>query len=261
MSTQVTPPAPVAAQGTDIELADTLSALIACELDAIDARRHRVLAPALGPTTSEAARELHLPRVGLALSGGGVRSATFALGLMRGLAHPQEDLPSANNAAPKTLASQGLLGRLDYLSSVSGGGYTAAMYGRLVASYGMKCAQGLMAASNSPVLAWLRRNGRYLTPAGSRDIGIAVVTFLRAWIAIHAEFMVACIALGLLVIGPHLWQHTYQVLEPVSWQKWHTPWWAVAAAFWAATAPGLLAGYWSARDEPDNEARSVLLNV
>ena len=261
MSTQATPPAPVAAQGTDIELADTLSALIACELDAIDARRHRVLAPALGPTTSEAARELHLPRVGLALSGGGVRSATFALGLMRGLAHPQEDLHSANNAAPKTLASQGLLGRLDYLSSVSGGGYTAAMYGRLVASYGMKCAQGLMAASNSPVLAWLRRNGRYLTPAGSRDIGIAVVTFLRAWIAIHAEFMVACIALGLLVIGPHLWQHTYQVLEPVSWQKWHTPWWAVAAAFWAATAPGLLAGYWSARDEPDNEARSVLLNA
>jgi hypothetical protein len=261
MSTQPTSLAPTPVQGTDIELADTLSALNAAELDAIDARRHRVLATPLGPTTAEAARELHLPRVGLALSGGGVRSATFALGLMRGLAHPQEDLPSAHNAPPKTLASQGLLGRLDYLSSVSGGGYTAAMYGRLVASYGLKCAQGLMAASNSPVLAWLRRNGRYLTPAGSRDIGIAVVTFLRAWIAIHAEFMVACIALGLVVIGPHLWQHTYQVLEPANWQKWHTPWWVLAAAFWAATAPGLLTGYWSARDEPDNEARSVLLNA
>ena len=43
------------------------------------------------------------PLVGLALSGGGVRSATFALGLLRGL------------------AAQGLLRRVDYLSSVSGG--------------------------------------------------------------------------------------------------------------------------------------------
>ena len=263
MSTQPTAPAPAPepAQRADIELADTLSALNAVELDAIDARRRCVLALPLGPTTPRAARELNLPRVGLALSGGGVRSATFALGLMRGLAHAQEDAPINSDAPPQTLASQSLLGRLDYLSSVSGGGYTAAMYGRLVASYGLKCAQGLMAASNSPVLAWLRRNGRYLTPAGSRDIGIAIVTFLRAWIAIHAEFMVACIALGLLVIAPHLWQHTYQVFEPTNWQKWHTPWWVVAAAFWAATAPGLLAGYWSARDEPDNEARSVLLNA
>lgn len=261
MSTQPTSPAPAPAPRADIELADTLSALNAAELDAIDARRRCVLALPPGSTTPEAARELRLPRLGLALSGGGVRSATFALGLMRGLAHPQEDVPINSSAPPRTLASQSLLGRLDYLSSVSGGGYTAAMYGRLVASYGFKCAQGLMAASNSPVLAWLRRNGRYLTPAGSRDIGTAMVTFLRAWIAIHAEFMVACIALGLVVITPHLWQHTYQVLEPANWQKWHTPWWVVAAAFWAATAPGLLAGYWSARDEPDNEARSVLLNA
>ncbi len=261
MSTPQNAPAPTPAQGADIELADTLSALNSAELDAIAARRHRVLGTALGPTTAQATRELHLPRVGLALSGGGVRSATFALGLMRGLARPQEDIPTGSGEASKTLASQGLLGRLDYLSSVSGGGYTAAMYGRLVASYGLKCAQGLMAASNSPVLAWLRRNGRYLTPAGSRDIGIAVVTFLRAWIAIHAEFMVACILLGLVVIGPHLWQQTYQVLEPAHWQKWHTPWWVLAATFWVGAAPCLLAGYWSARDEPDNEARSVMLSA
>ena len=253
------------ADSADVELADTLAALSAAELDAIDNRRRHVLSPPLGPTTPKLTRELNLPRVGLALSGGGVRSATFALGLMRGLAHLQDDAAVAPSnspdAPPKSLASQGLLGRLDYLSSVSGGGYTAAMYGRLVASYGLKCAQGLMAASDSPVLAWLRRNGRYLTPAGSRDIGIAMVTFLRAWIAIHAEFMVACIALGLVVIGPHLWQHTYQVLEPASWQDWHTPWWTAAAAVWVATAPGLIAGYWAARDEPDNEARSVLLNA
>ncbi|AVP99862.1 hypothetical protein C7S18_22975 [Ahniella affigens] len=42
---------------------------------------------------------------GLALSGGGIRSATFALGILQGL------------------QARGLLGDFDYLSSVSGGGY------------------------------------------------------------------------------------------------------------------------------------------
>jgi hypothetical protein len=51
----------------------------------------------------EAALEMEL--VGLALSGGGIRSATFNLGVLQGL------------------ASLGLLKRFDYLSTVSGGGY------------------------------------------------------------------------------------------------------------------------------------------
>ena len=87
------------------------------------------------------------------------------------------------------------------------------MYGRLVATYGLREALALMASSRSPVLGWLRRNGRYLTPAGSRDTGIAVVTYLRSWLAIHTEFMFACILLALLVVAPHLWQHTFQTLD------------------------------------------------
>jgi predicted acylesterase/phospholipase RssA len=51
----------------------------------------------------EAALDMEL--VGLALSGGGIRSATFNLGVLQGL------------------ASLGLLKRFDYLSTVSGGGY------------------------------------------------------------------------------------------------------------------------------------------
>jgi len=43
--------------------------------------------------------------VGLCFSGGGIRSATFNLGILQGL------------------AELGLLRRFDYLSSVSGGGY------------------------------------------------------------------------------------------------------------------------------------------
>ncbi len=46
----------------------------------------------------------------LTLSGGGIRSATFALGVLQGLAH------------------LGILGSFDYLSTVSGGGYTGGWY-------------------------------------------------------------------------------------------------------------------------------------
>jgi hypothetical protein len=48
---------------------------------------------------------LHLQLVGLAISGGGIRSATFALGLLQGLAELD------------------MLKRFDYISTVSGGGY------------------------------------------------------------------------------------------------------------------------------------------
>ncbi len=54
-------------------------------------------------STDQAARRAHLS--GLAFSGGGIRSATFNLGVLQGLAHLK------------------LLNKFDYLSTVSGGGY------------------------------------------------------------------------------------------------------------------------------------------
>lgn len=81
----------------------TAAAIEAAERAAIDARREAagVAGPEHGPTST----------IGLALSGGGVRSATFCLGLIRGL------------------AQNGLLPRFDYLSTVSGGGYAGAALG------------------------------------------------------------------------------------------------------------------------------------
>ena len=104
---------------------------------------------------------------GVAFSGGGIRSATFALGVIQSMSDAR------------------MLPFLDYLSTVSGGGYIGAMWGRLVATYGLQAAQQLVVDSGAPVLHWLRRNGRYLNPAGSRDTGIAVATYLRSWLAIH----------------------------------------------------------------------------
>src|SRR5262245_28585293 len=51
--------------------------------------------------------------IGLALSGGGVRSATFGLGILQ------------------ALASKRLIGEIDYVSTVSGGGYIGAFLTRL----------------------------------------------------------------------------------------------------------------------------------
>ena len=70
------------------------------------------------------------PAFGLALSGGGIRSATFALGVLQGLA--QTSAPS--NVPAKDLDTEpqkSLLARFDYLSTVSGGGYIGAFLGSL----------------------------------------------------------------------------------------------------------------------------------
>lgn len=238
-----------------VDSKDSWAALQKAEHEAVLARRRVALGDDAACKHESA---LKVPRVGLALSGGGVRSATFALGLMRGMA--QSGNASATKEVPpetRTLASDGLLGRLDYLSTVSGGGYTGGMFGRLVATLGIQQAQSLMADASSPVLEWLRRNGRYLSPGGSRDMGIAVVTYLRAVLAIHAEFMVACMLLGLIVIAPHLWQHSAQLLSPTGWERWVTPWWALSLVFWAVTAPGLIAGYWAARDTSNPDVKAV----
>jgi hypothetical protein len=58
------------------------------------------------PLAKQRNRALEAHLVGLAISGGGIRSAAFAVGILQGL------------------ASLGLLRRFDYLSTVSGGGYT-----------------------------------------------------------------------------------------------------------------------------------------
>lgn len=176
-----------------------------------------------------------MPTVGLALSGGGVRSATFGLGLLRGL------------------AAQGLLTRVDYLSTISGGGYVGAMLGRLVSALGITQAQQVLAAGSSPVLDWLRSNGRYLTPAGSRDIGILIVSYLRAFLAVHLEAFFALVPVALVLTLPHLLQYSLHWLDASAWEDWASPWFALALLAAAALLPSLLVGYWAA---PETRSRT-----
>ena len=122
------------------------------------------------------------PLVGFAVSGGGIRSATFCLGVFQ------------------SLAAKRLLGKIDYLSSVSGGGYFASFLGRLFSRdeiknvtevediITFKTSTGPRATSpdtwKDGVFRWLRENGRYLAPRGAGDLLFDIAVALRNWIAV-----------------------------------------------------------------------------
>jgi patatin-like phospholipase len=127
------------------------------------------------------------PVIGLALSGGGIRSATFCLGLLR------------------ALAKNGVLRRFDYLSTVSGGGYTGSMLGRLFHDKTDPAeVEAGLARDGSLVLWWLRNNGRFLAPAGAADLLQALASQLRGFLATQVEVMVLMVLFACVLTLPHL---------------------------------------------------------
>ncbi|CCD95357.1 conserved membrane hypothetical protein [Bradyrhizobium sp. ORS 375] len=83
--------------------------------------------------------------VGLALSGGGIRSATFCLGVIQ------------------VLAERGLMKHVDYLSTVSGGGYTGAFLTSLIGSgQGFEQLARPFGPDTGPV-RHVRQNAKYLS--------------------------------------------------------------------------------------------------
>ena len=137
---------------------------------------------------------------GLALSGGGIRSATFCLGLlsaMAGVTDPQH-------------TERRLLQRFKYLSTVSGGGFTGAMFGRLFRpvadnpGYGWAEINALLSGENRRLLWWLRKSGRYLTPKGIGDGVVALFALLRGFVATQFEVGILFLWFGSLLLAPHL---------------------------------------------------------
>ncbi|HSS51595.1 MAG TPA: hypothetical protein VLX28_21840, partial [Thermoanaerobaculia bacterium] len=127
--------------------------------------------------------------VGCGLSGGGIRSATFSLGVFQGFAR-----------------QPGLLGKIDFLSTVSGGGYFGAFLGRLFSrdyidgasdvedvlqskhtsrQSANPIAEERKAKFKPRVLGFLRENGRYLSPNGAGDEILAGAAILRNLVSIH----------------------------------------------------------------------------
>jgi len=114
---------------------------------------------------------LQRPRSALCLSGGGIRSASFALGVMQ------------------ALARHGLLFSFDYLSTVSGGGYIGSWLSawRHHAQDDEAVRAALVARTVDPPdepaqLQGLRASSNFLTPktgAMSPDTWTAVALFIR----------------------------------------------------------------------------------
>ncbi len=109
-------------------------------------------------------KEKNSPRIGLAFSGGGIRSATFNLGILQGF------------------AKKSVLDKVDYLSTVSGGGYIGAWLSSLIYHDKSKAKltriQDELKQSTQPsaavtneansqtekAITWLRNYSNYLTP-------------------------------------------------------------------------------------------------
>jgi hypothetical protein len=126
----------------------------------------------------------------LCLSGGGIRSAAFALGVVQGL------------------AARGLLPRFDYLSTVSGGGYLGGFLTAWVQRRGydavIRDLQGVAGHNHdgaSP-LQHLRRYSSYLTPHKgwlSADTLTVVALYLRN-LALNWSILLPLLVAALLVV-------------------------------------------------------------
>lgn len=189
--------------------------------------------------------------IGLALSGGGIRSATFSLGVLQALARKR------------------LLQRFDYLSTVSGGSYIGCYFGSLFlpetlrqhqnrkpekrefeaacesayaaiveASAGADATEKTAAAADSKghwsgaaSITWLRENGRYLTPGGAGDLLFAIAMQIRNWFAVQYVVGIAML---------------FSLLSFATARAWMTAHWQV----WRVVERGFLPGpgdmiYWS----------------
>jgi hypothetical protein len=135
---------------------------------------------------------------GVGLSGGGIRSATFCLGVFQGL------------AGLKMLSS------IDFMSTVSGGGYFGSFYARLFMRKEVPdfkyveetldpCPASEAGNAKEPyqinVINWLRENGRYLSPKGSGDLLLAGAVLLRNWLVVQ---MVLAILFLLIFLAAQL---------------------------------------------------------
>lgn len=151
--------------------------LLACEQDYVKRWRSR--------SGTKPALDVRNTLTGLALSGGGIRSATFALGVTQ------------------ALARRDLMRRFDYLSTVSGGGYLGASLTWLTRNdtrvgaftFGMDGDHfpypvdptdrqtGRRAKPEQDAqLNYLRQHGKYLTPGRGIDIVSAIAVVLRGFL-------------------------------------------------------------------------------
>ncbi|KPC49928.1 patatin-like phospholipase family protein [Amantichitinum ursilacus] len=197
------------------------------------------------------------PVIAVALSGGGIRSATFSFGLLR------------------ALAKNRVLEHVDYLSTVSGGGYIGAAFGRLfglradaaqtgdIESSNAEEVQGGMRRDDSTLLWWLRSNGRYLMPGGARDQALFFATSLRGFIATQFEVALLMLLIAGVVTLPHALESLVQLLLQTPWLTLHNvtlpSWWCLAwpiALYYLAKHIGV---FWFSQNETSTPRQTLAI--
>lgn len=169
------------------------SEVINAELDHMAQGRPKPIAERSGPGVSdrddqEAARRAYKSDLfGLALSGGGIRSATFALGALTSLARHR------------------LLARVDILSTVSGGGYIGSWLSAwILRAQGVDRVQSALSTTGQSVreIEFLRGYSNFLTPRTgllSLDTWAAVATWTRN-VSINLAVLLAFLWSGLATL-------------------------------------------------------------
>jgi hypothetical protein len=182
----------------------------------------------------------------LAFSGGGIRSATFCLGVLQGLAKSaQPPLQTEEAPVPPKGSRDSLITQFDYLSTVSGGGYIGSFFCSLFASNRLNTSDALTDEQTAEQaykvleeeppgrlrgnvifnkdtpgeapLAWLRENGRYMAPTGAGNLVYALALTLRNWFAMHyvlgTVLLTAFVLLGLARAALVQLSFDYSILE------------------------------------------------
>lgn len=126
--------------------------------------------------------------VGLGLSGGGIRSASFCLGVVQ------------------VLADRGLLRDVDYLSTVSGGGYIGAFLTRRLADLDGEARVASPHGPDTEAIRYLRQHAKYLSADTPSERWAMVASGLAGlvlnWTA--PLFLLASCAFLLALAGPAL---------------------------------------------------------
>jgi hypothetical protein len=213
----------------------TFEEVLRVELRDIAARREH---PRRAPISEEGAERkrreqqelrrqaLGMDLTGLALSGGGIRSATFALGFLQGL------------------ASLDLLRRFDYLSTVSGGGYIGSWFAAWVKRRGsleeveqqLKPGRPTRPSTDKepePIFH-LRAYSSYLAPRRgifSADSSVLVATYLRNIVLNQLVLLPLCMV---VLLVPRFLERLFNWVGTRTWDR------GLAGLMFVALAFGLL---------------------
>ena len=132
--------------------------------------------------------------VGLALSGGGIRSATFCLGVVQ------------------VLSERGLMKDVDYLSTVSGGGYTGSFISSLIGSGASFDQLGCPFGPDTAPVRHIRQNAKYLSASDIKQrwmmVAGTVAGLVLNWSAPLAILSLLALCTSYIDFGSRTWAAT-----------------------------------------------------